>query len=129
MKKILFFVGSLFILNGCLQSTAMVGPSLSLAGGGNVYQAGFSYGAGKLVEKETGMSTAEYITSILEKEKKILEEENKINKIKEKKFKEDLYTLVLSNLKKTEQQNNLISMIKLHYEETKKELKSNFNSN
>ena len=81
----LFFVGSLFILNGCLQSTAMVGPSLSLAGGGNVYQAGFSYGAGKLVEEETGMSTAEYITSILEKEAALgkLEEDNKDARVEE----------------------------------------------
>ena len=128
MKKIIFFVGSLFILNGCLQSTAMVGPSLTLAGGGNIYQSSFSYGASKIFEEETGMSTTKYIVSVLEEEKKVLEEGHKLNKIKEKKFKEDFYSLVLSNLEKTQKQNKLISLVKENLEETRTKLKSSFNS-
>ena len=80
MKKIIFFVGSLFFLNSCLQSTAMVGPSLTLAGGGNIYQSSFSYGASKIFEEETGMSTTEYVTFVFEEENKILKEENKLKK-------------------------------------------------
>ena len=127
MKKIIFFVGSLFFLNSCLQSTAMVGPSLTLAGGGNIYQSSFSYGASKIFEEETGMSTTEYVTFVFEEENKILKEENKLKKIREKKFQEDLYTLVMSNLEKTKKQNELISIVKFNLEKTRKKLTNNPN--
>ena len=52
MKKTVFFVGTLIFLNSCIQSTAMVGPSLTLAGGGNIYQSSISYGASKIFEAE-----------------------------------------------------------------------------
>tara|TARA_Y100001970_G_scaffold6770_1_gene7749 strand:+ start:8843 stop:9235 length:393 start_codon:yes stop_codon:yes gene_type:complete len=129
MKKIIFFVGSLFFLNSCLQSTAMVGPSLTLAGGGNIYQSSFSYGASKIFEEETGMSTTEYVTFVFEEENKILKEENKLKKIREKKFQEDLYTLVMSNLEKTKKQNELISIVKFNLEKTRKKLTNNPNKN
>ena len=41
-----------------MQSTAMVGPAITLASTGNIYQAGFSF-EGKAVENETGMTTTE----------------------------------------------------------------------
>ena len=129
MKKIIFFVGSLFFLNSCLQSTAMVGPSLTLAGGGNIYQSSFSYGASKIFEEETGMSTTEYVTFVFEEENKILKEKNKLKKIREKKFQEDLYTLVMSNLEKTKKQNELISIVKFNLEKTRKKLTNNPNKN
>ena len=44
-----------------MQSTAMIGPSMTLVSTGNLYQAGFSYGANKAVEKETGMQTTDYL--------------------------------------------------------------------
>ena len=129
MIKIIFFIGSIFLLNSCIQSTAMVGPSLTLAGGGSVYQSGFSYGAGKIFEEETGMNTTELVVSVFEEENKLLQEKNKLNKIKEKKFKEDLYTLVFFNLEKTKKQNDLILAVKSNLEETRKKLISNSNKN
>ena len=59
-------------MTGCYQSTAMVGPAITLASTGNVSQAGFAYITNKVVEKETGMSTTEYVSSILEEKTKKL---------------------------------------------------------
>ena len=50
----------LFFLNNCMQSTAMIGPTMTLVSTGNLYQAGFSYGANKAVEKETGIDLYVY---------------------------------------------------------------------
>ena len=64
-KVVLYFSLSLF-LTGCFQSTAMVGPAMTLASTGNVSQAGITYLTNKAVEKETGMTTTEYVSSILD---------------------------------------------------------------
>ena len=53
-----------------MQSTAMVGPAITLASTGNIYQAGFSFGAGKAVENETGMTTTELLKNNIDLEKK-----------------------------------------------------------
>ncbi len=75
------------------------------------------------------MSTTEYVTFVFEEENKILKEENKLKKIREKKFQEDLYTLVMSNLEKTKKQNELISIVKFNLEKTRKKLTNNPNKN
>ena len=61
IKKILtcFFVG--IILSGCAQSTAMIGPALTLASSGKVSQASLTYFTNKAVENETGMNTLQYV--------------------------------------------------------------------
>ena len=43
-KKVLFFVTFIMLLNGCAQNTALIGPAITVATTGNVYQAGFTYG-------------------------------------------------------------------------------------
>ena len=78
-----------------MQSTAMIGPSMTLVSTGNIYNAGLSYGANKAVEKETGMQTSEYI----------------INKI------EDYPT---NNNIKEDQLNSLMILLELNIEKTKK---------
>ena len=88
IKKIIFLFGLLVILNGCLQSTAMVGPAMTLASTGNIYQAGFTFSANKAVEKETGMPTHEYVTKIIEEQN--IKRDNK-----------DFITLVKNNFEKT----------------------------
>ena len=40
-------------LNGCLQHTALLGPALTVANSGNIYQAGLSYGSNKAITKIT----------------------------------------------------------------------------
>ena len=90
-KIVLYFCISLF-LTGCYQSTAMVGPAITLASTGNVSQAGITYFANQAVEKETGMSTTEYVSTILE-------EKNK--RTKNKKIKKELMILVQTNFEET----------------------------
>ena len=68
--KILFFL----ILNGCVQSSAFLGPALTVANSGNIYQAGLSYGSNVAVKKITGKTTIENIHEILQPR----ENENKI---------------------------------------------------
>jgi hypothetical protein len=40
-----------------LQTTALLGPGITVATTGNVLQAGFQYGANTVIEKETGKNT------------------------------------------------------------------------
>ena len=56
MRKLkLYFILFCFIfLTGCLQSSALLGPGMTIISTGNVAQAGFHYGANKAVKKETG---------------------------------------------------------------------------
>ena len=90
-KIVLYFCVSLF-LTGCFQSSAMVGPAITLASTGNVSQAGLAYITNKAVEKETGMSTTEYVSTILEE---------KTKKNKNKKINEELMILVKTNFEET----------------------------
>ena len=62
MKKISFLIFNLVILSGCVQSTAMLGPVLTAATTGNVYQTGFSYGANLTIKETTGKSPSEHVS-------------------------------------------------------------------
>ena len=90
-KIVLYFCISLF-LTGCYQSTAMVGPAITLASTGNVSQAGLAYITNRAVKKETGMTPTEYVSTILE-------EKNK--RTKNKKIKKELMILVQTNFEET----------------------------
>ena len=64
-----------------MQSTAMIGPTMTLVSTGNLYQASLSYGANKAVEKETGMQTTEYlINKIEDNQKKDISTDDEITK-------------------------------------------------
>ena len=77
-------------MTGCYQSTAMVGPAITLASTGNVSQAGLAYITNQAVKKETGMSTTEYVSTILEEKTK-----------KNEKIYEELMILVQTNFEET----------------------------
>ena len=72
---------SLIILCSCAQTTSMLGPAVTVASTGNVYQAGFSYGVGKTVELTTGKTTIENIQILLEPKD---QDKDSVKKIKEK---------------------------------------------
>ena len=55
--KISFIFLSLIFLSGCLQTTALLGPSMTIATTGNVLQAGLQYGANTAIKNETGKDT------------------------------------------------------------------------
>jgi len=63
--KILATISLLFLFNGCVQSTAFLGPAVTIASSGNVYQAGLSYGSNLAVKKISGKSTVQNIQEIL----------------------------------------------------------------
>ena len=56
------------ILSGCAQSTAMIGPAITLASSGNMSQAGLTFFGNKAVEKETGMDTVSYVSNKIEQQ-------------------------------------------------------------
>jgi len=66
IKRILIYIASTVILSGCAQSTAMLGPAITLASTGNVSQAGITFFTNKVVEKETGMNTVSFVSSKIE---------------------------------------------------------------
>ncbi len=55
-------------MSGCAQSTAMLGPAITLASSGNVSQAGLTFITNKAVEKETGMDTVSFVSNKIEKQ-------------------------------------------------------------
>ena len=85
----IYFLAIIFIfLSGCIQSTALLGPGVTFATTGNIFQAGLQYGANTAIKKETGKDTVEYISTVLNSEK-------------EKTMNENLKILVEKRIKKT----------------------------
>jgi hypothetical protein len=93
--KIFFILSSLIFLNGCIQTTALLGPGLTMATTGNVLQAGFQYGANSVIEKETGKNTFEHFQNAVD------------NQSKNKKFQEKFKNLVEKKLELSRQKLNL----------------------
>ena len=90
-KKIAFILMSVVLLTGCAQSTAFIGPAITVAATGNIAQAGFTYGTNEVIKRETGKDTMQYVSGLFEPEDKKVT----IN--------EDLIALVESSIKKTRQ--------------------------
>ena len=78
LKKIIAGLLLLFFLNGCVQSTALLGPAVTVASTGSVYQAGLSYGSSQVIKKMTGKTPTENIISFLDSNNTIVEEEEEI---------------------------------------------------
>ena len=76
MKKILLIFFSCAFLNACGQTTALIGPAITIGNTGNVMQAGFSYGSNMAVKHTTGKTPGEHVTSYVEDKR----EEKKIRK-------------------------------------------------
>jgi hypothetical protein len=66
--KIFFIFFTLIFLNGCLQSTALLGPGVTIATTGNIMQAGFQYGANTAIKKETGKDVLTHLKDVVEEE-------------------------------------------------------------
>ena len=58
-----------FFLTGCFQTTAMVGPVITLASTGNVSQAGITFLTNKAIKDETGMNTLEFVSNKIDERK------------------------------------------------------------
>ena len=76
MRKILILLLSLVILSSCGQTTALIGPAITVGNTGNIMQAGFSYGSNMAIKNATGKTPTEHITSYVDEKR----EEKKIRK-------------------------------------------------
>ena len=100
IKKKISALLFLLFLNNCVQSSAMIGPTMTLVSTGNIYQAGLSFGANKAVEHETGMPTSKYLINKIEvNEKKIINQQDR-------ELNESLQILLELNIEKTRKQIN-----------------------
>ena len=64
----------LIFLSGCIQTTSLLGPGVTIATTGNVIQAGFQYGANTAIKNETGKDVLTHIKDTVDekhKEKKL----------------------------------------------------------
>ncbi len=89
--KTFFVIFILVILSGCIQTTSLLGPGITVANTGNVLQAGLQYGANTALKKETGKDALTHI-------KDAVDEKNK-----EKKLHVKLKQLIESRIKITRQ--------------------------
>ena len=80
LKKIITGLFLLFFLNGCVQSTALLGPAYTMVSTGNIYHAGLSYGSNRAVK------------SLVDNEK---------IKVEEKESQEEFFALVKKRIEKT----------------------------
>ena len=120
---ILYLVLSLF-LTGCLQTTAMIGPAITLASTGNISQAGMTFFTNKAIKDETGMNTLEFVSNKIDEGKKIknkaIKDEtgmntlefasNKIDEGKNKKEVDDNFNI----------NNNFIILVKNNFDKARK---------
>ena len=82
--SLIFF--SLIFLSGCFQSTALLGPSMTVATTGNVLQAGLQYGANTAIKNETGKDTLEHLQDAVESQSKSNKFKRKLSDLVEKRF-------------------------------------------
>ena len=65
----IYFLAIIFIfLSGCIQSTALLGPGVTLATTGNVMQAGLQYGANTAIKNETGKDAFTHLKDAVDEE-------------------------------------------------------------
>ena len=63
MKKIIVIIISFVFLGACAQTTAFLGPAITIGSTGNLMQAGFSYGTNMAVKQTTGKTPSEHVSS------------------------------------------------------------------
>ena len=89
--KIFFITSCLIFSSGCFQTTSLLGPGVTVATTGNVFQAGLQYGANTALKNETGKDVITHI-------KDRVDERNK-----EKKFHVKLKQLIENRIETTRQ--------------------------
>ncbi|MDA9629483.1 hypothetical protein N9S67_00650 [Candidatus Pelagibacter sp.] len=68
--KISFIFLSLNFLNGCVQSTALLAPGVTVATTGNIFQAGVQYGTNSIIRNETGKDALTHVKDVVEEDQK-----------------------------------------------------------
>ena len=80
-KKIYFLVLISIFLSGCIQSSALLGPGVTIATTGNVMQAGLQYGASTAIKNETGKDALTHLKDAVNEEQDNQKLEEKIRNI------------------------------------------------
>ena len=80
-KKIYLLVLISIFLSGCIQSSALLGPGITIATTGNVMQAGFQYGANSAIKNETGKDALTHLKDVVEEEQDNQKLEKKIKNL------------------------------------------------
>ena len=80
-KKIYFLVLISVFLSGCIQSTALLGPGVTIATTGNIMQAGLQYGANTAIKNETGKDAITHLKDAVNEEQDSHKLEKKIRNI------------------------------------------------
>ena len=80
-KKIYFLVLISVFLSGCIQSTALLGPGVTIATTGNIMQAGLQYGANTAIKNETGKDAITHLKDAVNEEQDSQKIEEKIRNI------------------------------------------------
>ena len=97
INKIFIYIVTGIILSGCAQSTAMLGPALTLASTGNASQAGIAFITNKAVQKETGMDTVAFVTQKLEQKNSKSRLRREFKKLVETNFEKTREKLILQD--------------------------------
>ena len=67
--NIFFIIFVLIFLSGCIQTTSLLGPGVTIATTGNVFQAGLQYGANTAIKNETGKDVFSHIKDKVDEKK------------------------------------------------------------
>jgi len=94
-KKIIIGLLLVCFLNGCVQSTALLGPAITIGTTGNVMQAGIQLGTNHAIKQETGKDAFTHITDAVEEDKR------------KKNFNKNFTRILENRIKKTREKLNL----------------------
>tara|TARA_B100001245_G_C22591148_1_gene293344 strand:+ start:108 stop:425 length:318 start_codon:yes stop_codon:yes gene_type:complete len=97
INKIFIYIVASIILSGCAQSTAMLGPALTLASTGNVSQAGLTFVTNKAVKKKTGMDTVSFVSNKIEQKNSKTRLRREFKKLVETNFEKTREKLILQD--------------------------------
>jgi hypothetical protein len=97
INKIFIYIVTGIILSGCAQSTAMLGPAITLASTGNASQAGIAFITNKAVQKETGMNTVSFVSQKFEQKNSKTKLRREFKKLVETNFAKTREKLILQD--------------------------------
>ena len=93
MKKIIVIIISFVFLGACAQTTALIGPAITVGSTGNVMQASLTYASNIVVTKKTGKTPSEHVSLYIEEKK-----EEKKHKKSEAKIKKEMANYLQSHI-------------------------------
>ena len=73
MRKLLVILFAVLFLNGCAQTTSLVGPTYTMVKTGNIVQAGTSVATSYGVKHTLGKSPSEFVLSLAKEESELRE--------------------------------------------------------